>query len=267
MYAYISTPGFWARKLFLSLSLSRVSRRRARFVVDRAPRADSRIARVSSRAMSRRRVGEKTLELTVDMFRNTSRASTSASAYARAKTLVDDGIIAKPSWYDAASGVRPSPRPMKAPKPPPITFPEDALIRGFYAREPAAAFEAIDCLEDGVSGGKTRSHYVRNFALRQLEIMRERKMNEREALKETEAERDAERERFEAAAREGEPLDESARVLTAPGEGLHGEFGSEIERIQAAEEVRWLEHVESARRAAGRDAREPRAPREPRRRR
>ena len=143
--------------------------------------------------MSRRRVGEKTLELTVDMFRNTSRASTSASAYARAKTLVDDGIIAKPSWYDAASGVRPSPRPMKAPKPPPITFPEDALIRGFYAREPAAAFEAIDCLEDGVSGGKTRSHYVRNFALRQLEIMRERKMNEREALKETEAERDAER--------------------------------------------------------------------------
>ena len=136
MYAYISTPGFWARKLFLSLSLSRVSRRRARFVVDRAPRADSRIARVSSRAMSRRRVGEKTLELTVDMFRNTSRASTSASAYARAKTLVDDGVIAKPSWYDAASAVRPSPRPMKAPKPPPIAFPEDGLIRGFYTRNP-----------------------------------------------------------------------------------------------------------------------------------
>ena len=57
--------------------------------------------------------------------------------------------------------------------------------RGLYANR--SAFEAIDCLEDGVSGGRTRSHYVRNFALRQLEIMRERKMNEREALKETEA--------------------------------------------------------------------------------
>ena len=220
-----------------------------------------------ARAMSRRRVGEKTFELTVDMFRNASRASTSASAYARAKTLVDEGVIAKPSWYDAARVVRPSPRAMKAPKPPVMVFPEDALIRGYYKREPAEAFEAIDCLEDDVSGGPTRSHYVRNFALRQLEIMRERKMNEREALRETEAERDAERDRFAAAARDGEPLDERSRVLTAPEDGLHGEFGSEIERIQAAEEVRWLEHAEEARRAAGRGERELRAPREPRRRR
>ena len=151
---------------------------------------------------------------------------------------------------------------MKAPKPPPIAFPEDGLIRGFYTREPAAAFEAIDCLEDGVSGGRTRSHYVRNFALRQLEIMRERKMNEREALKEMRRERDARKRERSRRRRERVNRWTKARVLTAPGEGLHGEFGSEIERIQAAEEVRWLEHVESARRASGsRRARASRAAR------
>ena len=81
--------------------------------------------------------------------------------------------------------------------------------------------------------------------------MRAKKMNEREALRVVEAERDAERDAYARAAREGRPLDERARALTAPGEGSDVEFGSEIERIQATEEVEWSARVEAALRAAG----------------
>ena len=81
--------------------------------------------------------------------------------------------------------------------------------------------------------------------------MRTKKMNEREALRIVEAERDAERDAYARAAREGRPLDEGERALTAPGEGSDVEFGSEIERIQATEEAEWSARVEAARRAAG----------------
>ena len=217
-----------------------------------APRALARAKdSMSSRASSSRAraLGRDALALTLDMFRG-ARRRTNKSALDRARELVARGVIDEPAWMDAARASAPSPRPFRARKPPAIALETDHLIRGYYKREPAAAFDAIDC-GTTPERGDARAHHAQKFALRQLEVMRTKKMNEREALRIVEAERDAERDAFARAAREGRPLDEGERALTAPGEGSDVEFGSEIERIQATEEAEWSARVEAARRAAG----------------
>lgn len=194
-------------------------------------------------------------KLTIEHFRRPrSSADTSTSL---AHTLVRAGIIEPPSWYAAASHVGPSPAPMRARKPKEIVFEEDALIRAYYAREPTAAFDAIDAR----TGAKT--HYVRSFALRQLEVMRERKLNEREALEVVKSERDEERERFARAAKSGAPLDDADRVLTAPGDG--NDTQSVLEKIQAKEEEAWMANVEDVK-AKLESPGETSTPRPPRRR-
>ena len=61
-----------------------------------------------------------------------------------------------------------------------ITYPEDKLIRAYYNRRPLAKLEAIDMhAGEGRRGGDETSststsssrHFVRQFALRQLEYM------------------------------------------------------------------------------------------------
>jgi len=206
---------------------------------------------MSSRASSSRAraLARDALALTLDMFRGARRRA-NKSALDRARELVAAGVVDEPAWMRAARVAAPSPRPSRARKPAPIALETDHLIRGYYKREPAAAFDAIDCVADA-SSGESRAHHAQKFAIRQLEVMRAKKMNEREALRVVEAERDAERDAYARAAREGRPLDERARALTAPGEGSDVEFGSEIERIQATEEVEWSARVEAALRAAG----------------
>ena len=185
--------------------------------------------------MSSRKPARALARLGVEHFRRPrSSAQTSASL---ARELVRAGVIEPPSWYDAASRAGPSPAPMRARKPAEIAFEEDALIRAYYKREPTAAFDAIDARVDA------NTHYVRSFALRQLEVMRERKMNEREALDVVRRERLEERARFARAAQSGEPLDERERVLTAPGDGNDAQ--SVLERVQAMEEEAWLANVEA----------------------
>lgn len=195
--------------------------------------------------MSHRRGASRALTLSLDMFK--PRAGTSPRALADA--LTSAGVIEKPSWYDASVnasaplGFVPASR-----KPPAIAFETDALVRAFYKRDPSAALEAIDCVSEDAMPTQAK-----RYADRQLELMRARKMNEREARAAVDAERAAESRRFAAAAREGAPLDDRERVLTSPGEEGDGTYASEIERVQAAEEERWRERAARARRAAGDD--------------
>lgn len=206
-------------------------------------------------AMSRARSARRALTLTLDMFKPTRGRPT---PLALATTLVRDGVIERPSWYDAAvHAASPSPRPMKGRKPREIAFETDGLIRGFYKRDPSRALEPIDCAS--VDGGATTA---KRYADRQLEIMRARRMNEREASVVVDAERAEELARFAAAERLGEPLREDERVLTSPGEGSHGAYSSEIERVQAGEEETWSARLERARRNVGEEELVPRrAPR------
>lgn len=196
------------------------------------------------------------MTLSLHMFK--PRAGTTPRALADA--LTSAGVIEKPSWYDASVnasaplGFVPASR-----KPATISFETDALVRGFHKRDPSAALEAIDCVS--ADAMPTRA---KRYADRQLEVMRTRRMNEREARGVVDAEREAELRRFAAAAREGAPLDDRERVLTSPGDEGDGKHASEIERVQAAEEERWRERLEAARRAAGEDvdlSRRVRAPR------
>lgn len=195
--------------------------------------------------MSHRRGASRALTLTLDMFK--PRAGTSPRALADA--LTSAGVIEKPSWYDASVNSS-APRAFvpASRKPAAIVFETDALVRGFYKRNPSAALEAIDCVSEDAMPTRAK-----RYADRQLEVMRTKRMNEREARAVVDAEREAELRRFAAAVREGAPLDDRERVLTSPGEEGDGTYANEIERVQAAEEERWRERMESARRAVGED--------------
>jgi len=228
---------------------SNASRRRVKPVKTRPSFAASSSSDMSR--FTRGRAPKEALKLTIDMFRpNATGASKSRkAAVALADRLVRGGVIETPGWYDAASRVGPSPRPMRARKPKELTYAEDALSRAYYKRDPTAAFDPIDC-------ESTRTHYVTAFARRQLEVMRERKMNEREALTVVEREQADERKRFAEARREGAPISDDERVLTPSASDRDVEHGSLIEAIQAEEEARWKEHVEALKVKVGETAEE-----------
>lgn len=179
-----------------------------------------------------RRAPTRAASLVVAQFARTP----NTNALALAKTLVRDGIIDPPPWYDAALDVGPSPTIMKANVPPKLTFEGDALTRAYYARDPTAKFDAIDC------SPFAKTHYVRAFALRQLAIMRAKKMNEREALEATRAEAESEREAFAKAKALGAPLSDTDRVLTKAGDGVD-EINA-LEEAQRLEEIAWRARVE-----------------------
>lgn len=110
-------------------------------------------------------------------------------------------------------------------KPQQIVFPEDKLIRAYYNRHPTAKFFPIDLHSN-------KPFFIRNFAKRQLKVMRQKRVSEKEALSIVEAEaRDEDRRAHEAAAA-GLRFD---RYLTP----THTLQTNHIQQVQAEEELAW----------------------------
>lgn len=119
---------------------------------------------------------------TVDMFRSrtkTGKREAKNLLFPLASRLTNDDIIERPRWLDAMEKVNPARTDsFVAEKPGKIVYPEDKLIRAYYNRRPLAKLEAID-MHAGDSTASTFSssnssnsrHFVRQFALRQLEYM------------------------------------------------------------------------------------------------
>ena len=104
--------------------------------------------------------------------------------------LTSEDIVERPKWLNAMEKVNPAKTAVgvdsfMAEKKGKITYPEDKLIRAYYNRRPLAKLEAIDMhAGEGRRGGDETSststsststsssrHFVRQFALRQLEYM------------------------------------------------------------------------------------------------
>mmetsp|Transcript_1080 Transcript_1080/g.1278 ORF Transcript_1080/g.1278 Transcript_1080/m.1278 type:complete len:157 (-) Transcript_1080:273-743(-) len=80
--------------------------------------------------------------------------------------LLRNGAIEKPLWYDTALRYPPiSPPPRTASKQ--ITFPEDALLKRYYEKNPTARDEIIDTFD---SASKVPAAI---FVSKQLELMKE----------------------------------------------------------------------------------------------
>jgi hypothetical protein len=132
---------------------------------------------------------------TVDMFRSrtkTGKREAKNLLFPLASRLTNDDIIERPRWLDAMEKVNPARTDsFVAEKPGKIVYPEDKLIRAYYNRRPLAKLEAIDMhagdstfssrREENVvnfeetssssSNSSNSRHFVRQFALRQLEYM------------------------------------------------------------------------------------------------
>ena len=134
-------------------------------------------------------------KFTVDMFRSrtkTGKREAKNLLFPLASRLTNDDVIERPRWLDAMEKVNPARTDsFVAEKPGKIVYPEDKLIRAYYNRRPLAKLEAIDMHagdstfssrreENVVNSEETSSsssnssnsrHFVRQFALRQLEYM------------------------------------------------------------------------------------------------
>lgn len=119
-------------------------------------------------------------------------------------------------------------------KPQQIVFPEDKLIRAYYNRHPTAKFLPIDLQS-------TQTHFIRNFARRQLKLIRQRRIHESEALKLVEAEAREEDRLARLAWDEGRRF---VRHLTPE----HTIQRRHIEEIQQEEELAWAATKEEKRR-------------------
>ena len=134
------------------------------------------------------------LKLTMDMFRSrtkTGKREAKNLLFPLAQRLTGEGIIEKPKWLQAMEQVNPANTAIGmndflAEKKEKIVYPEDKLIRAYYNRRPLAKLEAIDMhAGERKEGEETSSssssskksnnrHFVRQFALRQLEYMNQK---------------------------------------------------------------------------------------------
>ena len=135
------------------------------------------------------------LKLTMDMFRSrtkTGKREAKNLLFPLAQKLTGEGIIEKPKWLQAMEQVHPANTAIGmndflAEKKEKIVYPEDKLIRAYYNRRPLAKLEAIDMhagernekeeTSSSSSSKKNKStgrHFVRQFALRQLEYMNQK---------------------------------------------------------------------------------------------
>ena len=129
-----------------------------------------------------------TQKLTMDMFRSrtkTGKREAKNLLFPLAMRLTSEDIVERPKWLNAMEKVNPAKTAVgvdsfMAEKKGKITYPEDKLIRAYYNRRPLAKLEAIDMhAGEGRRGGDETSsmstsssrHFVRQFALRQLEYM------------------------------------------------------------------------------------------------
>ena len=120
-------------------------------------------------------------------------------------------------------------------KPQQIVFPEDKLIRAYYNRHPTAKFLPIDLQSP-------QPHFVRNFAMRQLKVMRRLRVSEQEALRIVEAEAREEDKQAKRAKKEGRKF---TRFLTP----THELEKDHIKKIQAEEELAWRATLDEQRQA------------------
>ena len=136
--------------------------------------------------------------LTMDMFRNRTKLGkrlTKFQLFPLAKKLIrEEGICEHTKWFETMEKIQPTAvggitGEFKREKPRKIVYEEDKLIRAYYNRRPLAKLEPIDMHHDDfnivtTSDGDNnnnnnnnnttttiRRHFVRQFALRQLEIM------------------------------------------------------------------------------------------------
>ena len=134
------------------------------------------------------------LKLTMDMFRSrtkTGKREAKNLLFPLAQRLTGEGIVEKPKWLHAMEQVNPANTAIGmndflAEKKEKIVYPEDKLIRAYYNRRPLAKLEAIDMhAGERKEGEETSSssskknkrsgrHFVRQFALRQLEYMNQK---------------------------------------------------------------------------------------------
>ena len=131
------------------------------------------------------------LKLTMDMFRSrtkTGKREAKNLLFPLAQRLTGEGIVEKPKWLHAMEQVNPAKTAIGmndflAEKKDKIVYPEDKLIRAYYNRRPLAKLEAIDMHagerkegeETSSSSKKSNNrHFVRQFALRQLEYMNQK---------------------------------------------------------------------------------------------
>jgi len=130
----------------------------------------------------------------MDMFRSrtkTGKREAKNLLFPLAQRLTGEGIVEKPKWLHAMEQVNPAKTAIGmndflAEKKDKIVYPEDKLIRAYYNRRPLAKLEAIDMhAGERKEGEETSSssssskksnnrHFVRQFALRQLEYMNQK---------------------------------------------------------------------------------------------
>ena len=120
-------------------------------------------------------------------------------------------------------------------KPQQIVYPEDKLIRAYYNRHPTAKFLPIDLQSK-------QPHFIRNFANRQLKVMRRMRCSEKQALLVVEAEAREEDRRAKEAEAEGRKF---TRFLTP----THTLTTNHIQAIQAEEELAWRATLDEQRQA------------------
>mmetsp|Transcript_13889 Transcript_13889/g.19113 ORF Transcript_13889/g.19113 Transcript_13889/m.19113 type:complete len:189 (-) Transcript_13889:161-727(-) len=82
----------------------------------------------------------------------------------RIKHLLKSGAVREPLWYEALCRIPPEDPNPNVPKPPIISYPEDALVRDYRLRHPEANKIPVKMLSDEM-------HVVRKFAIRQHELM------------------------------------------------------------------------------------------------
>mmetsp|Transcript_21904 Transcript_21904/g.35493 ORF Transcript_21904/g.35493 Transcript_21904/m.35493 type:complete len:239 (+) Transcript_21904:109-825(+) len=180
-------------------------------------------------------------KLLMGQFASKTKAGRARTLLQRASRIVSSGHVEVPAWYEPMLLVAPASPHISAMKPKQIIFPEDKLIRAYYKRHPSARFVPVDFFSDEI-------HFVRGFALRQLEVQQSRKISEKAALFIVEAEareEDVKAQEAKEAAKayiaagspeEETPPKEFVRKLT-PYDTLQEDH---IANIQEEEEQAWL---------------------------
>lgn len=189
------------------------------------------------------REGEKRL-LTVAMMHGKGRRR--GDLLRHAEHAARDPAVRAPRWLDAAHSVPPLGRTFAARRPAKIVYPEDRLMRAYYERNPEARFVPID-MESG------QVHFVRAFALRQLELMQTRGLTERQARAAVEAEAEAERRARQRPSEAGGELPPATLSAPPPPRNLVQAVQEEEEEELFKARIRVMEQRFSSQAAATRD--------------
>ena len=164
--------------------------------------------------------------LTMTMFGARTKSGKHRSLLDKAVRIVDVGnLMAPPKWLEPMEKVPPL-KFTGAPKGPlkPLIFPEDRLIRAYFNRHQWAKFETIDCTDNA------SVHFVRAYAMRQLELM-QKGMTEMQARNAVDDEQRVEERAASEALAKGEKF---ARLLTPKDDDTWDK--DLVSQIQAEEE-------------------------------